>query len=362
MRAFVFTDKALERQAGRFVWLSINTEKRENAPFLAKYPVEGLAVVLRHRPGLREDRPPLGGRRDGAADRARPGRRRAGGAAARPRRGRLSRTRTGLYAEGKYAEAAAAYRKALETHEARRAVLRAHGRVASLRALDPGQNGRRARRSRGTPTRISRSTPSAANVAGSGLDCALEMKDGDPQKAELVAALAADAREVVSGAKAGLAADDVSALLGSLADEREAAKDPAGRKKVPRAVGGVPRGRGREGEDARGARPSSTRTGRPSTSRSASPSASIPMLEQSERDFPDDYNPPARLALAYGAMKKYDEALAASDRAMARAYGPRKLVVYRTRVDISRRRAMPRRRRRRSPRRSRTPRPSRRSR
>jgi tetratricopeptide (TPR) repeat protein len=25
----------------------------------------------------------------------------------------------------------------------------------------------------------------------------------------------------------------------------------------------------------------------------------IPMLEQSQRDFPDDYNPPARLALAY---------------------------------------------------------------
>ncbi|MGZ5429752.1 MAG: TlpA family protein disulfide reductase, partial [Thermoanaerobaculia bacterium] len=40
MRAFVFTDKALERQAGRFVWLSINTEKRENAAVLAKFPVQ----------------------------------------------------------------------------------------------------------------------------------------------------------------------------------------------------------------------------------------------------------------------------------------------------------------------------------
>src|SRR5512140_1742399 len=39
MRAFVFTDKALGRQAGRFVWLSINTEKKENAAVLAKYPV-----------------------------------------------------------------------------------------------------------------------------------------------------------------------------------------------------------------------------------------------------------------------------------------------------------------------------------
>src|SRR5512140_981569 len=40
MRAFVFTDKALGRQAGRFVWLSINTEKRANAPVLAQYPVK----------------------------------------------------------------------------------------------------------------------------------------------------------------------------------------------------------------------------------------------------------------------------------------------------------------------------------
>src|SRR5258707_829663 len=40
MRAFVFTDKALERQAGRFVWLSINTEKRDNATLLGKFPVQ----------------------------------------------------------------------------------------------------------------------------------------------------------------------------------------------------------------------------------------------------------------------------------------------------------------------------------
>src|SRR6266581_8778126 len=40
MRAFVFTDRALERHAGQFVWLSIDTEKARNAPFLTKYPVQ----------------------------------------------------------------------------------------------------------------------------------------------------------------------------------------------------------------------------------------------------------------------------------------------------------------------------------
>ena len=58
------------------------------------------------------------------------------------------------------------------------------------------------------------------------------------------------------------------------------------------------------------------------------------MLEASERDFPDDYNPPARLAIAYQEMKRWDDALAASDRALQKAYGPRKLRLLRTRADI----------------------------
>src|SRR3974377_2576917 len=40
MKAFVFTDERLGRQARRFVWLSVNTEKKDNAPVLGKYPVQ----------------------------------------------------------------------------------------------------------------------------------------------------------------------------------------------------------------------------------------------------------------------------------------------------------------------------------
>ena len=60
----------------------------------------------------------------------------------------------------------------------------------------------------------------------------------------------------------------------------------------------------------------------------------IPMLEQSEKDFPDDYNPPARLSSAYLKLKKYDQALACNDRALAKVYGPRRLRVLATRADI----------------------------
>src|SRR4029079_3778804 len=64
------------------------------------------------------------------------------------------------------------------------------------------------------------------------------------------------------------------------------------------------------------------------------PEKAIPMLEQSEKEFPDDYNPSARLEAAYLNINECNKALAANDRAMAKAYGPRKLRIYMTRADI----------------------------
>src|SRR4051794_16462803 len=46
MRANVFTDKALERYAGQFVWLAIDTENGANANFLAKYPINVWPTLL----------------------------------------------------------------------------------------------------------------------------------------------------------------------------------------------------------------------------------------------------------------------------------------------------------------------------
>lgn len=331
MKAFVFTDKALERQAGRFVWLSVNTEKRENAALLGKFPVKVWPsiyvidpatekIVLRWAGGVTT--PQLLRLLDDGEKAAR-GKAAPGAALADADR---------LYADGKYAEAAAAYRKALETQKPGAP---SYARTVESLLFSLSQSGQReacAATARDVFPSL-RATPSAANVAGSGLDCALGMKDDDPKKAALVAALAADAREVVEGPKTGLAADDVSAVYGSLADERSAAKDEPGAKKTLEAWVGY-----LEGEAAKAKTPLE-RTVFDAHRVSAclalgQPERVVPALVQSEKDFPDDYNTPQRLAIAYGAMKKYDEGLAASDRAMARAYGPRKLVVYRTRAGL----------------------------
>ena len=42
MRATVFTDPSLAKHAGRFVWLSIDTENEKNAAFLEAYPWEAV--------------------------------------------------------------------------------------------------------------------------------------------------------------------------------------------------------------------------------------------------------------------------------------------------------------------------------
>jgi tetratricopeptide (TPR) repeat protein len=64
------------------------------------------------------------------------------------------------------------------------------------------------------------------------------------------------------------------------------------------------------------------------------PERAIPMLEQSERDFPDDYNPPARLAKVHLDLGHLDIALEAIGRAESRAYGPRTLRVLSIKADI----------------------------
>src|SRR6185295_3366120 len=46
MQANVYTDKSLERYAGRFVWLSVNTESPASAPFLKRYPIPVLPTLL----------------------------------------------------------------------------------------------------------------------------------------------------------------------------------------------------------------------------------------------------------------------------------------------------------------------------
>lgn len=332
MRAFVFTDKSLRRRAGQFVWLSINTEKADNASVLAKFPVEVWpsfyvidpkteTVALRWVGGATV--PQIAKIFDDGS--------RAVRGKERGEEEILARADK-LYGEGKNEKAAEEYREALKRappgwpHYSR-------AMESLLFALQTShQDQLCGETARDAFTKLRRSS-SAANVAAIGLDCALAMPAASESRGGLIAALAADTREILASPRRDIAADDLSSLYETLARERGASKDEEGRRRVLSDWASF-----LEREAAR-ARSPEERAVFDSHRLSAylalgEPEKAVRMLEASERDLPDDYNPPARLAIAYGAIKRYEDALAASDRALAKAYGPRKLGLLQTRADI----------------------------
>jgi hypothetical protein len=332
MRAFVFTDPSLARHAGQFVWLAIDTEKPGNAPVRQKLPIPALpsyfvvdpqdeSVILRWVGGATV--PQLHEMLDHAeTEYARHG----------PPEDQVLARADRLYGEGKSAEAARTYQEALaqappDWTQYSRAV------ESLLFALeDSGGEAACARLAREAFPRL-RHGPSAANIAASGLSCALSLPPGDRERATLVAALEADSREVAADLSLPVAADDRSALLGMLVDARHDAGDEQGAKRAAAQWAAF-----LEGEAAKAKNPDeravfdSHRLG--AYIEMGQPERAIPMLQASERDLPNDYNPPARLAIAYAELKRWDEALAASDRALAKVYGPRRLSYLRTRADI----------------------------
>jgi hypothetical protein len=332
MRAYVFTDPTLTKRAGQFVWLSIDTEKTGNAEFLKKYPIKAWpsfyvidpareTIVLRWVGGATVAE--LGKLFD-------EGRRsvKSGGASAPTALARAD----ALYSEGKYPESIPGYEEALKTlPKTSRSYPRAVESLLIAFSYSK-QPARCVEVARDTFPSL-RGSVASASVAGSGLDCALKLPPGAAGRADAVAAFEKDVRAILSDPTIVLAADDRSALYGSLVDAREDAKDPAGAHAL--ALEWVADLDAAE----RAAKSPEQRTALDPNRLNAYEAAdeierAVPMLLRSEKDFPQDYNPPARLALVYLKLKRYDDALAASDRALARVYGPRKLRVFAVRADI----------------------------
>jgi len=331
MRAFVFTDKSLTRHAGRFVWLEIDTEKARNAALRKQLGVPALPtyfildpasekVALRWVGGFSVAQ--LDRLLDDGVAAVRGG---SGEGAALARADRL-------YGEGDYAGAVKAYQEALAAAPSgwpsySRAV------EALLFSLDrDGDYTAETRVAREAYPRL-KGTPSGANVAASGLGAALALPDSIPERGALVAAFEAVTREALADTALRISADDRSGLYITLLDARQDAKDEAGAKRIATEWAAF-----LDGAAARAKTPEQ-RTVFDSHRLTAyhelgETERAIPMLQGSERDLPGDYNPPARLAVAYLWMKRWDDARVASDRALVKAYGPRKLGIYSTRADI----------------------------
>jgi len=295
MRAYVLSDAALATFASRFVFLSIDTERDGNAAVVTRLGVRVLPTMFVVDPTEEKvvfawpgsmTTPELADLLDDASSTAAPAR--------WLDRNRLADRRVNELADAKrFPECVRAAADEAATMPAGTALL---------------------------------------DVLRAGLDCATSLPAGSPERGR-VDWLVAVAVRTAAGTSATALADDRSDLYEYLvstlraldrgAEARRLAGDWA--RLLEQEAGRAPTPAARAVFDAQ-------RLG--AYLALGEPRRAVPMLEQSARDFPDDYNPPARLATAYLAIKRYDDALAAVRRALERAYGPRKLRLWSLEADV----------------------------
>lgn len=329
MRAYVLTDPSLAPLAYDFVWLSIDTEKESNGPFVGRFTnrvwptlwvIDGEheATTLRWEGTATapELLTLLGTVRDGGK-----------GGAAEATMAFLRANQAA--ARGEAGEAEEGYRAVLATPAAAAFVERPRAVEALVGLLATRKD------HGGCTDLVLAEAPnmppgtSRATVLAMGLACARDAKrDAD------VRTLAAAAERAAVDPDPRTMADDRSALFEELVETKKEQGDAAGAKATAETWAAF-----LEREAAR----APTRQARAvfdphrlsAYLAAGQPERAVPMLVESERDFPDDYNPPARLARAYLTAGRLDDAKAAVERAGARVYGPRSLRVFLLAADIA---------------------------
>ena len=326
MRSYVLTDPSLAPLAKDFVWLTIDTEKDDNAPFVSKFtnrvwPTLWVIDAAHESPLLRYEgtatAPELVSLLATVRAGATPG---AASAAVSFLKANQAA------AKGELAEAEKGYREVIAAPDA-------PDRARAVEALAGLLSGRKefAGCSELAVTESPKLPPgtSRATVLAIGLSCAREGKRADDLRT-----LVAAAERAANDPDPRTMADDRSALFEELVEAKGEQKDEAGAKATGRAWATF-----LDGEAARAPTKQARAVFDPhrlfAYLAAGEPERAVPMLTESERDFPDDYNPPARLAIAYRAMKNLDDAQNAIKRAGNRVYGPRSIRIFVLAADIA---------------------------
>src|SRR5262245_39498690 len=314
MRAYTWTDKALTRHAGRFVWLSLDMEKAKNAPARKQIGITAFPTLYVVDPSdghvaIRW----LGGASIAQLERLFDDGELAvkGGAKGPALEALIAADRA--YGAEKHAEATKHYVRALA---AAPADWPAYGRaIESLMfAYSQADSVEPSVRAADAAWPRVKGTPSSATVAALALDATCQLADSVPGRAAWLSRYEAACREVLADPNLPLVGDDRSGIYFSLESARDAVGDTVGLKQLREEhVAMLEDWAKRATDPEQRATYDSHRLslyielGRPQDA--------VPMLEQSRADFPQDYNPPQRLATAYKAMRKWPEAMSASDQA-----------------------------------------------
>jgi tetratricopeptide (TPR) repeat protein len=169
------------------------------------------------------------------------------------------------------------------------------------------------------------------DVAVAGTSCASELKD-EALKQKVLPPLLAELKKITQDMSLPILADDRSGAFEALVDAGQAVGEKAAAKENAVAWAAF-----LEGEAAKAKTPAERAVFDPHRLLAYlalnQPERAIPMLQQTAQDFPDDFNPPARMARAYLEMGKYDDAISNSDKALSLANGPRKVKIALVKVE-----------------------------
>ena len=290
MRSYVFSDPALQPLSKQFVWLALDTEREENAPVVTNLGIKVLPTLLVIDP--------VSGRTRIAHE------------------GSMTASELARLLESDEAGAGATAEATAE----RIARLADSKRLAEC--VTDGAD---------AAPRMPPGTP-LADVLRAAIGCATDLPEQAPERGRL-AELVTLGERVVSDASQPILADDRSDLYDYVVD----ALHRLGRDEEAKRLAGAWAGF-LEDQAARAGSPSARAVFDAhrvlAYEAIGDPGRAVPMLQQSERDFPGDYNPPARLGKVYFDLTRYDDAVAALERALARAYGPRKLRLWSLEADV----------------------------
>jgi hypothetical protein len=317
MRAHVLNDAALLKRAGQFAWLSIDTENPVNAGFTAKFPSEGVPTFLVIDPFTEKVMLSWYGTATVAqfGTLMDDGLRVAAGGGSGADAALASADEAN--ARKDFAKAAESYAAALELG-GRDSPKRARTIESLVMAYAFARN------QTACTERALRDAPSMArdrsfvNVVYFGLGCT---KPGTPESHQMEK-LAEEAVKIPH-----VFSDDISQLYGSLAYYYRQEKDETDALRVTNARIEYLREQFAHSKNAE-ARLALDLQYVSAANFLRRPELPVANLERDERELPHDYNPPYLLAIQLNAMKRYDAALAACDRALRLAYGGGKLRAY----------------------------------
>jgi thioredoxin-like negative regulator of GroEL len=335
MRSFVLGDVALRPYASRFIWLSLDTEKESNAVMVDKLKIQVWPTFVIVSPEDEQIRARwLGAASAGEfrgflddGEMASLG----NGERLDPLQKKLAEAdRTA--AAGDLSNAARLYGELVDMAPA--TWVRRDAAIASqLMALRKGVPAGVCVETTLARLKGLTHSSSSADALSVGLGCAERLGQEDERRTKLALGAIDHLRALIEDDKAALTADDRGDAMGILRDAFELKGDHSGARDITqkradfleRAAASAPSPRTASTYDG-GRAEALVQLGRADEA--------VAILKKSEAALPDDYNPPARLARVLHGLGRSDDALAAIERALPKAYGPRGVSLLGLKVDI----------------------------